>query len=270
MTFDPPQTRPQPTPEAGAGPPREKVRIRFRKDGDLRLISHHDLMKCFERMFRRAALPVVFTQVFNPKPRMVFPLSLALGIVGCQEVVELELAARLTPEEIHHALARQAPPGLHLQSVELIDRRLTGQVQRVCYRLEVPPARHQGLRERIAALLGSAECWVERTRPQPRRLNVRPWLRDLTLSAGGLLLDVHVTPAGTVRPEEILELLGLGDLPDAGAVLERTVLELQDETPSSGPAPPPVEARPEPVEKTAREPSSRPTALIPGPLSFDS
>jgi len=32
---------------------RDKVRIRFRKCGDMRLVSHHDLMRCFERMLRR-------------------------------------------------------------------------------------------------------------------------------------------------------------------------------------------------------------------------
>src|SRR5208337_354493 len=76
-----------PTPAAPEPEPvREKVRIRFRKGGDLRLVSHHDLMHVFERMFRRAALPFHPTEGFNPKPRMAFALSLALGIVGCEEV----------------------------------------------------------------------------------------------------------------------------------------------------------------------------------------
>ena len=44
-----------------------------------------------------------------------------------------------------------------------------------------------------------------------------------------------VSPAGTARPEEVLGLLGLQDLLDAGAVLERTRLELSDELPSSEP-----------------------------------
>ena len=68
-----------------------KIRLRFRKDGDLRLISHHDLLRTFERMLRRAAIPFHSTQGFNPKPRLVFALSLALGIIGHEEVVELEL-----------------------------------------------------------------------------------------------------------------------------------------------------------------------------------
>ncbi|MBV9124708.1 MAG: hypothetical protein JO112_15235, partial [Planctomycetes bacterium] len=80
--------------------------------------------------------------------------------------------------------------------------------------------------------------WVERTRPQPRRLNVRPYLRALRLLPGALEMDLWVSPQGTARPEEILGLLGVRDLLDAGAVLERTLLELQDE--SELPLPPGV------------------------------
>src|SRR5947209_15385925 len=102
---------------------RDKLRIRFRKHRDLRLISHHDLMRCFERMLRRAALPFHATEGFNPKPRMAFALSLALGIVGCEEVLELELDAWLSPEEIHERLTRQAPAGLEILSVRRIERK---------------------------------------------------------------------------------------------------------------------------------------------------
>src|SRR5947209_19229041 len=90
---------------------RHKVRIRFRKAGDLRLVSHHDLMRCFERMLRRAGIPFQSTQGFNPKPRLVFALSLALGIVGHEEVADLELTEDLSAEEVQGRLAPQAPPG---------------------------------------------------------------------------------------------------------------------------------------------------------------
>src|SRR5690242_10956811 len=87
----PPSGEPPPDPAA-------KVRFRFRKDGALRLLSHHDLLRTFERMLRRAALPVRATRGFHPKPRLVFALSLPLGVVGCEEVAELELDADLPAE----------------------------------------------------------------------------------------------------------------------------------------------------------------------------
>src|SRR5580700_3488370 len=79
MVPDPPQDTLRLPAAPGAEPVRDKVRIRFRKGGDLRLVSHHDLMHVFERMFRRATLPFHSTEGFNPKPRMAFALSLALG-----------------------------------------------------------------------------------------------------------------------------------------------------------------------------------------------
>src|SRR5205807_8000052 len=99
---------------------RDKVRIRFRKYRDLRLISHHDLMRCFERMLRRAALPFHSTEGFNPKPRMAFALSLALGIEGHEEVVELELDEELPPDEVQARLSRQAPAGMEILSVRRV------------------------------------------------------------------------------------------------------------------------------------------------------
>jgi hypothetical protein len=42
-------------------------------------------------------------------------------------------------------------------------------------------------------------------------------------------MDILVTPNGSARPEEVLALLGLGDLVEAGAVLERTRVELHEE-----------------------------------------
>jgi radical SAM-linked protein len=208
---------------------RDKIRLRFRKDGDLRLLSHHDLMRCFERMLRRAALPFHCTEGFNPKPRLVFALSLGLGIVGCEEVAELELDAELAPEEIRERLARQAPPGLEILSAERIDPKAGAQVRRVCYRIPVPPNRAAGLPQRISATLAAPQCWIERTRPEPRRLDLRPYLRHLDWQPHYLEMDLWVTPHGTARPDEVLDVLGLRDLLDDGAVLERTRLELHTE-----------------------------------------
>src|SRR4051812_6059853 len=86
-----------------------KVRLRFAKRGDLRLISHHDLMRCLERMLRRAGVPIAHSQGFNPRPKAVFPLALALGIEGRREVVELELTEPIEPAELLGRLAACAP-----------------------------------------------------------------------------------------------------------------------------------------------------------------
>ncbi|MBY0525006.1 MAG: TIGR03936 family radical SAM-associated protein [Gemmataceae bacterium] len=238
---------------------RDKVRIRFRKAGDLRLVSHHDLMRTFERMLRRAALPFHSTAGFNPKPRLIFALSLSLGIVGCREVAELELDEEVAPEEVRRRLAQQAPPGLEILSAQRVSPRTGAQVCRVTYRVPLSttdadcPVRasrqeclaHQSpLPERVADLLSATELWVDRTRPQPRRFDLRPYLRNLRLHPDALEIELNVTPTGGARPVEVLALLGLDDLVASGAILERTAVELHDENPASEVLQPPEDPEP--------------------------
>jgi radical SAM-linked protein len=285
--------------ETGA-PPRERdaptttgrIRLRFRKSGDLRLVSHHDLMHCFERMLRRAALPFCSTQGFHPKPRMSFALSLALGIIGCEEVVELELVEPFDSGEVCQRLACQSPPGLEILDVRRLPPHTRAQVCRATYRAAVPAELRSELPERIAQLLHATEWWVERTRPRPRRLELRPFLRDVRMTDDSLEIDLWVSPAGMARPEEVLRALGLEALLDNGVILERTKLELADELPEQERAQLP--ALPTHVKETAFQPansvpgeespetedatvvvrstdrSSPPAPLLPGPLSFES
>src|SRR5262249_14546085 len=141
---------------------RDKVRIRFRKAGGLRLLSHHDLMRCFERLLRRAGLPLHHTQGFHPHPRLVFALSLPLGVVALDEVAELELDDVLPPEEIHERLRRQTPAGLDILSVARVGLKTAARVRGLCYRLALPAARAEAARARALEVLVAEEVWLAR------------------------------------------------------------------------------------------------------------
>jgi radical SAM-linked protein len=152
----------------------DKFRFRFAKSGTLRLVSHHDLMRCGERMLRRAAVPFKSTAGFHPTPRLVFALSLPLGVIGCDEVVELELTEPRDGNELLSALAAQAPAGLTFKSVTPVSMKTTARVRRVVYALPLPPDRVPQVERAAIALLAEPKVWVERLRPSAKRLNIRP------------------------------------------------------------------------------------------------
>src|SRR3954449_8225772 len=97
-----------------------KLRLRFAKRGDLRLVSHHDIMRCLERMVRRAQLPLATSQGFTPRPKIVFALALGLGIEGREEVVDIELSEPREPGDVLGRLAEAAPPGFEWIDVEAL------------------------------------------------------------------------------------------------------------------------------------------------------
>jgi radical SAM-linked protein len=206
-----------------------KVRLRFAKCGDLRLVSHHDLMRTLERTLRRANLPVARSQGFNPRPKVVFALALGLGIEGRREVVDLELTEPLIPVDVLTRLAAVAPPGLEFLEAQVAPPGRAPRPLTVWYALEIPEPRREAARAAAATFLADA------SRPHTRRrrdraetqIDLRPFVLDAGLDPDGVLrFRLNVGQDGSARPEEVLETLNLRDLLDAGTVLARTEIEL--------------------------------------------
>ena len=117
----------------------DKLRFRFAKTGRLRLLSHHDLMRCLERMLRRADVPFKSTAGFHPGPRVVFAQSLPLGVVGRDEVVELELTEPRDSDDVLGALNEQAPDGLRFFRATVVPMKTTAMPRRIAAPGQDPP-----------------------------------------------------------------------------------------------------------------------------------
>ena len=114
--------------QPGGMPIAQKVEFRFAKRGALRFASHHDLMRLWHRALRRAGLPIRLTRGFNPRPRVVFPTALELGVESEDEVVEIELAQWVPLARFRERLARELPEGIELAGARLLPPRRRGQV----------------------------------------------------------------------------------------------------------------------------------------------
>lgn len=84
-------------------------RLLFEKTGNSIWISHLDLMRLFQRAFKRADLPLKHTQGFNPRPSVSIALPLSVGIESCCELLDFSLNgenvdANEIKERLNHAL----------------------------------------------------------------------------------------------------------------------------------------------------------------------
>jgi radical SAM-linked protein len=208
-----------------------KLRLRFAKRGNLRLVSHHDMMRCLERLARRAGIPLAMSQGFTPRPKIVFALALGLGIEARNEVVDIELSQPSEPAEVLRRLADSAPAGLEWHDAQPLP--VAAPAPRpvaVEYGLAVPLERQGQARSALASLLASSTCPITRRRPDRDReytFDLRPFVLSAHLNSEGLLsARLRINPDGSARPEELLQALQLHDLLDQGAVLVRNDMEL--------------------------------------------
>jgi len=206
---------------------RQRVRIRFCKQGDLRLIGHRDLVRLLERLFRRAGLRLGMSEGFHPKPRMSFPSALALGIEGLDEVVELELAEPAASESLLAQLVRHAVPGLRFCAVEILPPGTKkAQLQSATYQLPVPQERRAAAARPIAWLRGTSPEAAPETLG-PGASFVRDSLEDIDLESGNLRFRLRASRQRSAGPRDVLAAVGLDDLEPSGTWLTRSAVQLQ-------------------------------------------
>ena len=225
--------------------------------GDLRFISHHDLLRAAERIARRAKLPLHYSQGFNPRAGIILPVPRPVGVTSRDDRLLVDLDEPVEPGELCVRLNAQTPEGMTCIRAVEIPRKNALPPESVSYEMTVdeegneeeshsPLKRRMGLGAeelgaRIEALREQDRWLVERKKKpssrRPRRrgpakdapttqtVDIRPMVEDLgfTTKQNTTTLTFRLVGRDSrwAKPAEVLGLLGLGG-PEHLARLVRT------------------------------------------------
>ena len=94
------------------------LRMLFCKTENAVWISHLDLMRLFQRAFKRAGLPLTHTQGFNPRPSVSIALPLSVGVESGCELLDFDLEGMdVSAEEICQRLNQALVDGVRVLKV---------------------------------------------------------------------------------------------------------------------------------------------------------
>ena len=197
-----------------------RYRITFTRDRTVRFVGHLDLAKTWERILRRADLPVAYSQGFHPLPKITFASALPVGCTSECELMDVVLSEPMDPSDVMARLAPALPAGIAVTSVAQVPLdapALQAELRWTEYlvTVETDEASEQ-IEQKMRAFLAAP------TLPRERRgksYDLRPLVLSLSAEAVPdssaqivmrLLADAN---AGTGRPDEVLAALGWGDAP---------------------------------------------------------
>ncbi len=208
---------------------RQRLRVTFAKGEPIKYISHLDLMRAWERALRRAQVPLAYSEGFNPRPKITIAAPLPVGFTGRGEVMDVVLLRRTSPYNFAKRLKPHLPPGLEILSVEEVYLRLPSlpsQMRHAEYRVVVESGETLAeMEERVERVLSAQSLPRRRERKgKVTEYDLRPLIDDLWVegrqgSAYVLGMRLQADSQATGRPDEVLEAMGLGDVPRS---IERT------------------------------------------------
>jgi radical SAM-linked protein len=207
---------------------KKKIRLKFRKVGELRFLSHLELLHLFYRASKRADVPLCFSEGFHPMPRIVFATALPVGMESRAEIVDMECEGKITPPELRERLNRTLPPGVEIMEAEEIPLffHLSSLSHLSVY--WIPLDRFLSKEEavpKIKKALDEREFFVHQERDgKERTVDIRPLIERMEIkqkkessgeeSQWGVELVIRRTVGRTAKPIEIVgAVLGLDQEP---------------------------------------------------------
>jgi radical SAM-linked protein len=167
----------------------QRLRVTFGKLGSMALLSHLDLVRLFDRVVRRAALPIAFSGGFHPGPRIAIANALSLGITSSHELVDFELTESLDINDFQQRLINVLPAEIPIYQVEELGLKTpatTSLLDRAEYIITVSIDEAVSIEQWqnwIDAVNQSPEILFEKTTKSGKKviLNLREQLFDLSL-----------------------------------------------------------------------------------------
>ncbi len=196
-----------------------RIRLRYTKLGKVRFLSHRDVASVWERVIRRARLPIAYSEGFSPRPRMHFGLALSVAHESVDEYIDIDLRDEVSLDGLADQLSELLPHGIDVLAVAEIARSaesLQGEVDQVTWQFTMPGVSTVELTDRVAEWLARESVDVSIIRKgKPTTADVRAVVDELLVveptdddddatPAGARLVAVMSTRPRSIRPAEFL------------------------------------------------------------------
>lgn len=214
----------------------QRLQITFAAEGPLRYVSHLDLMRVWERVCKRAALPLASSRGFSPRPKIALAAPLAVGVTSECELLDVLLTERVELTETARRIEMQLTAGLRLLELSespLKQPSLQSMVTAASYVVETPDNRSSDQWQSAIddLLLREAIPWSHQRGKDTKSYDLRPLILGIELlnadgASAALRMSLRNDERGAGRPEQVLLALAAREPP---VRIHRVALELTRE-----------------------------------------
>jgi len=190
-----------------------RYRFFYEKRESVRFLGHLDMVEVFHRAMIAAGFPLVFSQGFNPHPRVSFGPPLPFGAIGLSEAFDIETKSPLAGDPLD--VNRLLPAGLKIKSFGKIIEKgsLNAMISASRYRIYPPDGFTADAMRGMSELIdGKTEIIVSREKDgRSTQKNIRPAIISISVNGDDsnpyweVLLSL--TPGTTCKPSELVSAL---------------------------------------------------------------
>lgn len=180
--------------------------IKFSKGSEIKFVSHLDIMRTIQRTFKRASLPVDYSQGFNPHMKLSIAQPLSVGMYSLGDYMDIEFKESVKEEDIEKRFNENSTENLKLLKAieikELYDKngrkipQAMAAIDAADYRIKIKYNDTDNLNDKINNILSLKE-WniIKKSKKGDKEVNIKPLVKEINLNIEGncLIIDAQVS-----------------------------------------------------------------------------
>ncbi len=190
-----------------------KARIKFRKYGVMKFIGHLDVMRFFQKVMRRADIPIAFTGGFSPHMIMSFANPLGVGLTSDGEYFDIELTEEIDMAEAVERMNQVMVEGIDVVNMVPIsdDKKQTG--MSIVAAADYLSTVKRGVfptdwKERAAGFMKQTEIYItKKTKKSEKEVDIKPMIYQFEVRGDSVYMLVATGSVENLKPELVMQAL---------------------------------------------------------------
>ena len=196
-----------------------KARIKFRKYGVMKFIGHLDIMRYFQKVMRRADIPIAFTQGFSPHMIMSFAQPLGVGVTSDAEYFDIELTEPISSKRAIEQMNKANVEGIEIVSFVEIpeDKKCSGMtiVAGAEYAVSLLESNKTSditkeitdeWKEKIDAFMAQSEIRIlKQTKRSEKEVDIKPMIYDMEVCDDRICMFLATGSEQNLKPDLVMK-----------------------------------------------------------------
>lgn len=192
-----------------------KIRIRFAKEGVMKFIGHLDMMRYFQKAFRRSGVDIEYSQGFSPHQLISFASPLGVGLTSTGEYMDIFVHSSESSKAMIDKINKEMAEGVKILSFKKIEdetRRSNAMALIAAADYEVTvktlPVSNEDFAAAAEAMMAQTEILVTKeTKKSVSEVNIRPMIHECRVDGNRCFMKVACGSSANLRPELVMKAL---------------------------------------------------------------
>lgn len=175
-------------------------------------VGHLDLMRYYQKAIRRAQIPIMYSQGFNPHQIMSFAQPLGIGVEGYGEYFDIEVSKLLPSKQITDQLNAVMTEGNQILAVKLLEDSAKTSMSLITagdYELTLQQAEtsQEQLQDKINSCMQQENIMImKKTKRSEMMMDLKPMIYSIyAIAPDKISMRLATGSSGNLNPSYVME-----------------------------------------------------------------